>query len=68
MDEQYQSSRLFLRLKQSYADPRNTMTWALFIWSFTAVGFAIFLPVEATVLRSTAVAVGWSAIHLMRRM
>lgn len=67
MDEHYQS-RLFSRLKQSYADPRNTITWALFIWSFTAVGFAIFLPFEATVVRSVAVAVGWSAIHLMRRM
>jgi hypothetical protein len=67
MDEHYQS-RLFSRLKQSYADPRNTITWALFIWSFTAVGFAIFLPFEATVVRSVAVAAGWSAIHLMRRM
>jgi uncharacterized oligopeptide transporter (OPT) family protein len=67
MDEHYQS-RLFSRLKQSYADPRNTITWALFIWSFTAVGFAIFLPFQATVVRSVAVAAGWSIIHLMRRM
>ena len=54
-------------LKQSYADRRNTLTWALFIWSFVAVGFALFLPFEATLLRSVGVAVGWSAIHLIRK-
>ncbi|HEY1579887.1 MAG TPA: hypothetical protein VGF82_22705 [Terracidiphilus sp.] len=67
MDEHVES-RLFARLKQSYADPRNTITWALLIWSFTAVGFAVFMPAEATIVRSIAVAIGWSAIHLMRRM
>jgi hypothetical protein len=66
MDEQYQP-RLMARLKKSYADPRNTLTWALFIWSFTAVGFALFMPVEATMIRSIAVAAGWSAVHLLRR-
>ena len=67
MDENVES-RLFSKLKRSYADPRNTITWALFLWSFTAVGFAIFMPVEATLWRSAAVAIGWSAIHLLRRM
>lgn len=67
MDEQY-NSRLFSRLRQSYADRRNTLTWALFIWSFTAVGFAIFLPFEATMVRSISVALGWSVIHVIRRM
>jgi hypothetical protein len=67
MDEHYQS-RLFIRLRQSYGDPRNTITWALFIWAFTAVGFAIFMPVGATMMRSIGVALGWSAIHLIRRM
>lgn len=66
MDEHYQP-RLFAKLKESYADPRNTLTWALFIWSFTAVGFALFMPVEATMVRSIAVAAGWSALHLLRR-
>jgi hypothetical protein len=66
MDEFYQP-RLFARLKQSYSDPRNTLTWALFIWSFTAVTFALFMPFEATLFRSVAVAAGWSAIHLLRR-
>jgi hypothetical protein len=68
MDDHYQSGRLVSRLKQSYADRRNTLTWALFIWSFTAVAFAIFLPFGATMLRSVGVAVSWSAIHLIRRM
>lgn len=67
MDDHYQRARLFARLKLSYADRRNTVTWALFIWSFTAVGFALFLPFEATLLRSVGVAAGWSAIHLIRR-
>ena len=67
MDEQY-NSRLFSRLKQSYDDRRNTLTWALFIWSFTAVGFAIFLPFGATMLRSVGVTIAWSAFHLIRRM
>jgi len=67
MDEHHQGARLLARFKRSYADPRNTLTWALFIWSFTAIGFAIFLPFEATLLRSVGVAVGWSAIHLIRR-
>jgi hypothetical protein len=67
MDEHY-NSRLIFKLKQSYADPNNTLTWALLIWAFTAVGFALFLPVEATMVRSIGVAVGWSAIHIMRRM
>ena len=68
MDEHLHSARVLARLKRSYADRRNTLTWALFIWSFTAVGFALFLPFGATLLRSVGVAVGWSAIHLMRRM
>ncbi len=67
MDEHYHSGRLLARLKVSYADRRNTLTWALFIWSFTAVGFALFLPFEATLLRSVGVAVGWSAVHLIHR-
>ena len=67
MDDRDQGSRILARLKQSYADPRNTLTWALFIWSFTAVGLALFLPFGATMLRSICVAAGWSAIHLMRR-
>jgi len=66
MDENYQP-RLLAKLKQNYGDPRNTLTWALLIWSITAVGFAIFLPVEATMVRSVGVAAGWSAIHLLRR-
>jgi uncharacterized oligopeptide transporter (OPT) family protein len=68
MDEHYQGRRLRARLKQSYADRRNTLTWALFIWSFTAVGFALFLPFEATMLRSVGVAASWTAVHLIRRV
>ena len=68
MDEHYDSSRLFSRLRQSYADRRNTLTWALFIWSFTAVSFAVFMPLQATMVRFIGVALGWSAIHLIRRM
>jgi hypothetical protein len=67
MDEHY-NSRLLFRLKQSYADRRNTLSWALFIWAFTAVAFAVFLPVEATMIRSIGVATGWSIIHMVRRM
>ena len=66
MDEHYQP-RVLAKLKQNYADPRNTLTWALLIWSLTAVGFALFMSVEATMLRSVGVAAGWSAIHLLRR-
>ena len=66
MDEHYQP-RLLAKLKQNYGDPRNTLTWALLIWSITAVVFAIFLPVEATMVRSVGVAAGWSAIHLLHR-
>lgn len=66
MDEQY-NGRLIARLKQSYSDPRNTLTWALFLWSFTAVGFAIFMPFGATMVRSVGIAVAWSAIHIIRR-
>jgi|KBSMisStandDraft_5_1062788.scaffolds.fasta_scaffold2923509_1 hypothetical protein len=68
MDEHYQGGRLLAKLKQSYADRRNTLSWALFIWSFAAIGFALFLPFGATMLRSVGVAVGWSAVHLIRRI
>jgi hypothetical protein len=68
MDEHCQRGRILAKLKQSYADRRNTLTWALFIWSFAAVAFAVFLPFGATMLRSVGVAVGWSAIHLIRRI
>jgi hypothetical protein len=68
MDEHYQGGRLLAKLKQSYADRRNTLSWALFIWSFAAVSFALFLPFGATMLRSVGVAVGWSAVHLIRRI
>lgn len=67
MDEHYQS-RLLATLKQSYADKRNTLTWALLIWAITGTGFALFLPFEATMVRSVGIALGWSAIHLIRRM
>jgi hypothetical protein len=67
MDEHY-NSRLFSRLKKSYDDRRNTLTWAIFIWAFTAVEFALFMPVDATMARSIGVAAGWSAIHLIHRM
>jgi hypothetical protein len=66
MDEQ--QSRLLAKLKQSYSDRRNTITWALFLWTFTAVGFSLFMPVWPTMVRSIAVAIGWSAVHLMRRV
>jgi hypothetical protein len=68
MDDHYQQSRLLATLKQSYADKRNTLTWALLIWAVTGTAFALFLPFEATMIRSVGVAVGWSAIHLIRRM
>ena len=70
MDDHYSSysSRFFSRLKQSYGDRRNTLTWALLIWSFTAVGFAVFMPLEATMLRSVGIALAWSAVHMIRRM
>jgi hypothetical protein len=55
-------------LKESYSDRRNTLTWALMIWSFTAIGFALFMPVGATMIRSIGVTLSWSAIHLVRRM
>jgi uncharacterized oligopeptide transporter (OPT) family protein len=67
MDE-HSNGRLFLALKQNYGDRRNTLTWALLVWAVTAVGFALFLPIEATMVRSIGVALGWSAIHLIRRM
>jgi hypothetical protein len=67
MDEHY-NSRLLSRLQKSYADRNNTLSWALIIWSFTAVGFAAFFPFEATMIRSIGVATGWSIIHLVRRM
>jgi hypothetical protein len=68
MDEHYDSSRLLARLKKSYADRRNTLTWALLIWSLAAIGFALFVPFEATMLRSIGVAVAWSAVHLIHRV
>ena len=68
MDEHYDGGRLLSRLKQSYADRRNTLTWALFIWSFTAVGFALFVPFEVTMFRSVGITVGWSIVHLVRRV
>jgi hypothetical protein len=68
MDERPYESRLFSRLKQSYGDPRNTISWALFLWTFTAIGFSLFMPVWPTMVRSICVAAGWSAIHLMRRV
>jgi hypothetical protein len=68
MDEHDRTGRLISRLKQSYTDRRNTLTWALLVWSVTAVAFALFLPFETTMLRSVGVAVSWSAIHLIRRM
>jgi hypothetical protein len=68
MDEHYQQSRLLATLKQSYADKRNTLTWALLIWAVTGVGFALFMPFDATMVRSVGVAASWSIIHLIRRM
>lgn len=64
----YYDTRLLTRLKRSYDDPRNTLTWAIMIWALSALGFALFLSFHATMVRSIAIAVAWSAIHLIRRM
>jgi hypothetical protein len=66
MDEHY-NGRLFSRLMKSYGDRSNTLTWALLIWSFTAVSFALFLPFEATLVRSIGVTGIWSMVHLIYR-
>ncbi len=68
MDENYQQSRLLASLRHSYGDKRNTLTWALLIWAVSGVGFALFMPFDATMVRSIGVAAGWSIIHLIRRM
>ena len=64
----YYDTRLLSRLKRSYDDRRNTLSWALFIWALAAAGFAIFLPFNAAMIRAIALAVGWSALHLFRWM
>lgn len=64
----YYDTRFLSRLKRSYDNPRNTLTWALFLWVFTALGFALFLPFNPAMERSICVAAGWAAIHLFRRM
>lgn len=64
----YYDTRLLSRLKRSYDDRRNTLSWGLFIWAASAVGFAPFLPFHAAMVRAIGVAVGWSALHLMGKM
>lgn len=64
----YYDTRLLSRLKRSYEDRSNTLSWALFIWAVTAVGFTPFLPFHSAMVRSIAVAAGWSALHLFRRV
>jgi len=64
----YYDTQLLYRLKKSYNDRRNTFTWALMIWAVSAVGFALFVPFGVTILGSAGLTVGWSAIHLVRRM
>lgn len=64
----YYDTRLLSRLKRSYDDRRNTLSWALFVWAITAMGFALFLPFNAAMVRAIAVAIGWSACHLFRWM
>lgn len=66
MDEHY-NSRLLSTLMKSYCDRSNTLTWALVIWSFTAVSFALFLPIDVTLVRSLGVTGIWSVIHLIYR-
>jgi hypothetical protein len=67
MSEEYQW-RTISRLKASYAGRKDTFPWALAIWTGSAVLFAPFMNIEATLERSILVAVAWSAIHLVRRM
>lgn len=64
----YYDTQLLSRLKKSYDDRRNTLTWAVVICAIAALGFAFFLPFNAAMIRGIAVAVGWSAIHLMGGM
>lgn len=64
----YYDTRLLYRLKKSYDDRRNTLSWAVFIWAVSAIGFGLFLPFHAAMVRAIAVAAGWSALHLMRKM
>jgi hypothetical protein len=67
MNEHHQI-RLFSLLLASYADKRNTFSWALMIWTVTAVAFVPFMGFGANFPRSITVAVAWSAVHLLRRM
>ncbi len=67
MEEPYHS-RLIPRIAASYADKRNTISWALLIWSVTAVGLSPFMPVLSNLVGSSSIALAWSAVHLVRRM
>ena len=64
----YYDTRLLSRLKKSYDDPRNTLTWALIICVVAMIGFGCFVPLNTALVRGIAVAAGWSAIHLMGGM
>jgi len=66
--EESRQSRIIYRLKASYANRNDTLTWALMVWSVSAVALRPFMPYEATLERSIIVAVVWSAVHLLRRM
>jgi hypothetical protein len=67
MDEPY-TSRLVPRIMLSYDDKRNTISWALMIWSVTAIGFSVHMPVLTNLVGSSSVALAWTAVHLVRRM
>lgn len=64
----YYDTRLLSRLKRSYDNRRNTLSWALFIWLVAAIGFAVFLPFNAAMVRAIALTACWSAAHLFRWM
>lgn len=65
MEEEYRS-RFLERIRKSYGRKADTLTWALIVWSVSAVAAAIFTRSATAIEIGIVVSLGWSFIHRLR--
>ncbi len=65
MQEEYRS-RFLVRVRKSYSKKSDTLTWALLVWSVSAVAAALFTRSATAIAIGIVVSSGYAAVHHMK--
>lgn len=66
--QEAQRSILLSRLKASYSDKRDTLLWALIVWTLGILTLTPLIGAPAAAEYAILVALGWAAVHGVRRI